>query len=120
MKTYNIRKVHDLKYGYMVFSASYQSPIDQLSDIEKDLAQKKYCGFVVFDLLLSSGNCDSRFQALYFDGKFLSLQSARVIENYKDRLKRISSKFYCKNFEKLDTTILPKPLRFKLRKGIEI
>lgn len=115
-----MRKLDNPDYGYVVFSASYVSPIDKIGDIEKELARKGYSGFVMFDLLLSSGNGSSRFQKMYFDGEVLALRTASRAENVHDELRRFFAAFYRKHFDKLDTSILTKPTRYKIRKGLVV
>lgn len=120
MKSYRMRKFDNPRYGYVIFSASFQNPMDQIDLIEKELSSKGYSGSVVFDLLLTIGNRDTRFQEVYFDGESFVLPTIRHVKEYKDALKKYSLQFYRNNIEKLDPSILTKPTLFKLKRGITI
>jgi len=118
MKRYSLRKTDSPSFGYVVFATSYESPFDDSREIERYLAKKGYSGHVVFAVLLSTGVRESRFLAAPFDGKALSLSDVSPVHD--SALVNIAAQFYKDNFQKVDTTILAKPFRFKLRKGLPI
>jgi hypothetical protein len=118
MKLYRLHKLDIPEYGYVVYSASYMSPLDQLTSIERELERHGYVGPVVFDLLLSVGNSDTRFQVMHFDGQKLSLCSAKTLTQQKEEFRRRSAQFYQKNYDKLDMSILTKPTQFRIKRGL--
>lgn len=120
MKLYRLKKLKNSNYGYFIFAASFQSPLEQRKHIENELAKKKYHGLVAFDFLLSSGNPNTRFQEIFFDGSMLALGSARAVSSFVNELNTVASSFYKTNIDKLDTSILTKPTKFKLRKGLTV
>lgn len=118
MKKYSLRKTGNPSYGYVVFATSYESPFDDSREIERYLARKGYSGQVVFDVFLSTGVRDSRFLAAPFDGKALSLRDVAPVQD--SSITDFATRFYKDNFQNVDTAILAKPFRFKLRKGLPI
>lgn len=118
MKHYSVRKTKDRQYGYVVFAISFHSPLEQSKEIEQLLARKGYSGPVVFDLFLSTGDRHSRFVAVPFDGRSFSLRDATAVQ--KPEIVEFARSFYQSNFEKIDTTILTKPAKHKLRMGLPL
>lgn len=118
MNTYRVRKTKNPLYGYIVFATSYESPFDYSKDIEQNLRDDGYCGIVIFDLLLSKASTTERFLQVPFDGTQLALWSAERISD-PDVAEEARS-FYQAHFSEMDTTILSKPMRFKLRKGLPL
>lgn len=120
MKFYRVRKTDRPEYGYVIFSASHQSPFEQLGQLETELAQKGYSGTVLVDLLLSTGNRASRFHEVYFDGRSLALNALQPATDLHEGLTKFISEFYLKHISRLDTSILTKPTRYKLQKGLQV
>ena len=118
MKLYRLHKLDNPEFGYVVYSASYMSPLDQLNSIERELSRRGYVGPVVFDLLLSVGNSETRFQVMHFDGLKLSLRTAKTLTQQKEEFRRRSAQFYQKNYDKLDMSILTKPTLFRIKSGL--
>lgn len=118
MKRYTIRKINNPLYGYVVFATSYENPFASSPEIEKSLAKKGYSGPVVFDLFLSTGVRDSRFLSAPFDGRCFSLRDLAPVQD--ESIAAFATNFYKTNFQKVDTTVLTKPSRFKLRKGLPV
>lgn len=118
MKNYTLRKTNNPQYGYVVFATSYQSPFEHSKEIERLLSRKGYSGFVVFDLFLSTGDREARFLEVPFDGQTFSIRSASTV--HQPELSEFARSFYRANFEKVDTTILTKPAKFKLRRGLPL
>ncbi len=114
MKTFEIRKLNGTDYSYLVLSTSYVNPIENLSEIEKNLEDSLRIK-VLFDLLLSNGNSTNRFIEGIFDGKrFIDF---KVCENVDSDIKKESGKYYQENLELLHNSVLSGPQRFLISKG---
>ncbi|WP_027367634.1 type II toxin-antitoxin system RnlB family antitoxin [Desulfocurvibacter africanus] len=120
MKLYEMKKIPNPDCGFLIFSLSHINPLDQLQEVENELSRVSYIGLVVFDLLMTVGNTSNRFMQMLFDGRKLVLQSAKRVEDACEDLQSISADFYRNNFDSLDTTVLTKPARYKLRKGLAV
>lgn len=115
MTDYKVENYNDI--GCMIFSTSEYNPTDFLSNIEKDLIERKYIGNVIFDLLLSNGNNYNRYIEANFDGTCFNSNSYELIESPKLELKKKSLNFYRENINFLENSILSKPIRFMIKKG---
>ncbi|MFA4132530.1 MULTISPECIES: type II toxin-antitoxin system RnlB family antitoxin [unclassified Brevibacillus] len=116
MKTYEIQKLHDPDYSYLILSTSYVSPIDDLDCIE-DHFRTNYTGKVIFDLLLTNGNVKNRFIEAFFDGIRFDSSSFKIFDRVGSEIKDVSSKFYMNHKEYLSNSVLPRAHQFLVAKG---
>lgn len=70
----------------VVVSTSYLSPLRNVMEISKELANSNYKGEVLFDLLLSNGFATNRFLTMFFDGKKLQLNTVKIITDIPDQV----------------------------------
>lgn len=118
MKDYQVKKYNN--FDCIVFSVSEYNPTDFLSSIEHDLIENNYIGDVIFDLLLANGNNYNRYLKAKFDGKVFKSDSYTLIEDPKYELKKRSLDFYRDNINFLENSIISKPLKFMIKKGLLI
>ncbi|GIO06267.1 hypothetical protein J31TS6_22950 [Brevibacillus reuszeri] len=116
MKTYEIEKLNDPNYSYLILSTSYISPIDALDCIENSL-RTNYAGKVIFDLLLTNGNVKNRFIEAFFDGIKFDSNSFKIFDKAGIDIKNVSSKFYMTHKEYLSNSVLPRAHQFLIAKG---
>jgi len=121
MKNYLIKKVEKEKigYDYKVYAINFESPLEQLSSIEKDLAKKGYKGVVLFDLLLSNGNEYNRFVEAYFNGEHFDIKSFRL-PILNANVEKDSLRFFKDNKEYLDKGVLSPVEIFILKEKMEV
>lgn len=118
MDKYIIQKIDHPEYGYIVFSNSYESPLDELEKIKKFLINENYSGKVVFNFLLNTAVKNSIVE-IPFNNFDFSLRDNKNV-SFDELISEISRIFYRDNFDKVDTSILSKPIKFKLKNGITL
>lgn len=116
MKTYEILKVHNPAYSYLILSTSYLSPLDDIDDIEYDLKETSKVK-VLFDMLLTNGISSNRFIEAEFNGGKFEISSFRPLQAVDLSLKTESLNFYRDNSYLLDDSILPRSHQFLIKKG---
>lgn len=114
MKYYDIRKLNNSCYDYLIFSTSYVNPLECVNDIESSLKENNYSK-VLFDLLLSNGNSTNRFIEATFDGR--KLENFQTCENVDIEIKRESGRYYQDNNNLLKNSVLSRPQKFLVSKG---
>ncbi len=78
---FSIDFIKSNKYSAVIYSVSYISPFNSLNDITAEIrANLRKKGFILFDLLLSNGDCFNRFAEAYFDGEKIILDSITIID----------------------------------------
>lgn len=122
-KKYQIEKMtEEDKVLYVVYAIDINSPSEFIINIENELKKKKGAGEVVFDLIIPNGGKRNRYVHSWFNGEKLNnyiLESVDSIEKYK-KLSKISSSFFKKNYEKVNTRLLSSATSFALKQGIPI
>ncbi len=116
MKNFEIQKLHNSVYPYLILATSYVNPLSNLDDIESVLKPED-AGKVIFDLLLANGVSSNRYMEAEFDGDRFDFTSFRPLEEVDTHIKEQSGEFYRKNEDLLDNSVLPRSHRFLLKKG---
>ena len=114
-KYYKIKKASFKQYPYIVFSTCYINPLDEKTDIEKELKRKDVKGKILFDLLLSHGNTPDRFFEAIFDGCEILEDSIKNVAIVSDEIKKLASDFYYKKQEYLENSVLSNAQRFLIK-----
>jgi hypothetical protein len=101
-----------------VFATSHVNPLEALEDVERELADRKVKGKVVFDLLLTNGHKLNRYFVGVFDGQhFRDSKFSPVQAEYAD-LSRASAQFLKGHFEEVSTSLLTPAMRYAIKTGI--
>ncbi len=116
MKTYEIQKLHNPSYPYIVLSTSYINPLEEISSIEDSL-KDSYKVRVIFDLLLSNGLSSDRFLEAEFDGSKFRYSSFKTIDLLDTPIKKQINSFYQSNLEYLDSSVLTNVHKFLIKQG---
>lgn len=118
-KNHKIKKINKGEYGYLVLSIDSTRLDDYLSNVALSLKRKKYNGSVIFDLLMSNGNKDRYYSAL-FDGNRFNLNSFRQIESTDCMITKSSNSFYLKNLNLIESSDIPRSKKFLIKKEISL
>lgn len=108
-------------YQYISFSVDYSRPDEYLSDLAMELAQRKFSGYIIFDLLLCNGLNSQRYIKSFFDGSNFQYDSFSTMSDKEldVSLKQFTSNFYLTHKELLDRSVLlSKAQKFLIRKGL--
>ena len=103
MTSYNIEFEECDKYAAVIYSVSYNNPIQDIRQISEEMRKHfdSSC-YVLFDLLLSNGDEFNRFAEAYFDGEEIKFDSISTIklqdeskikkinEHYKGKVKQLN------------------------------
>lgn len=114
MASYQIIRKKSSKYQAVIYSVSYNNPIQDIQEISEYM--RKYIevkGYVLFDLLLSNGENFNRFAEGYFDGYEISFNSLKVIELTDAKEIQGINSFYKKNKNLLNNSVLSPSEKFR-------
>ena len=122
MKTYDIIRIENEDYKFIVFSTTYESPLAYAEEISKDLSYYNIKeAKVIFDMLLNMGNESDRFTEAYFDGNKFDISSFKSIDvSKKSKLRKISCNYFKTNMELLEYSILNSMQKKMLAHGLTI
>lgn len=106
---YKVKKVSS--NFVLILSISYESPLDYISILSKELSEADFDGMVLFDLLLCNGNVHNRFVEVTFALGRFDRSSMNVVDctEIEDSIFLMSNDFYKSNWFLLEANhILPK------------
>ncbi len=116
MKKYILEKINEDEYTYFIISLTYESILDYIEDIEKNLSIEKNKIVILIDQLLTTGNNKNRFISCeYQDGK-IKLFTARNVK-CSENIRKISSQVLKDNYELIENSILTKNQKQCIKEG---
>lgn len=89
-----------------VMSKDYRGMNFILPFVSRELQERSFAGFIVFDLLLSNGNNTGRYFQIYFDGCDIRKESIKKLFPAPQEYKILSNKFLKRHPEVLDKGVL--------------
>ncbi|MCX7192539.1 MAG: type II toxin-antitoxin system RnlB family antitoxin [Proteobacteria bacterium] len=107
-------------FSAAVFAVGAVSPMEYLSQVEKDLKRKKVHGAVLFDLLLAHGSKSNRFFVGEFNGEHFSSPQFKNRDDCYSDFSVFSARIFKENAEKVNDSLLSKAMRFALKRGIPL
>lgn len=106
--------------GAAVFAVGAVNPLEELSEVEKDLRRQGVAGKVLFDLLLAHGNKVNRFFIADFDGaKFTKANLQPAADRYSE-YSAVAARFLKEHAEEVDPSLLSHAMRYALRAGLPL
>lgn len=112
MRSYNIVYKKYGKYSAIIYSVSYLSPLEEISQISKDLKKKLKNGdYVLLDLLLSNGDNFNRFAEFCYDGSDIKVSEISLTDVSGDELKALNQ-YYKGRVKELNNSVLSPKERF--------
>lgn len=115
MKDFVVKKVNKTDYDYLIIATSYESPIDDLGEVENEI--KGYTGKIVFDLTLINGMNSNRYLEAEVVSGIIDRKSFKIKKNFDKQIGRISREFFRDNVEIVDHSTITNALKFLLKKG---
>ena len=115
MNNFNIIKLHNEPYKYLIIATNYRSSLSNLDEL-KNIIDIEY-GKVLFDFMLVNGNKKNRFiecEVINSDCKTNAFKLAESVDEY---IKKASSQFFIENKELVSSSILPNALKYFITTG---
>lgn len=118
MPTYDIKFNINSKYPVVIYSISYENPIQDMFEISEKLCEiwHNSCD-VLFDLLLSNGDEFNRFAIAHFNGKVIEYDTIRVAQNFDNIDVKSINEYYKNNIAVLNNGILTASQKIKIIKN---
>lgn len=104
MKNIVIKKMNSNRCDYIIFSTTVESPFFFIEEIKKIINPSKKIT-IIFDQLFQTGDSNNRFLSFNID-KDIKYDSAKIINDDLDELKKIISEYLFENQEVMEYSIL--------------
>ena len=88
MKNFEVIKLNNSEYDYMVIATTCISPISTLTDIQNELEDKS--GRIIFDLTLINGTSSNRYITASFENGAVNRRSFEVVKVIESKVE-----FFC-------------------------
>lgn len=115
MKNYELLRVADSVFSYLIIAKSFISPISELEDIQKDL--RDLSGEILFDLTLINGTNTNRYISGSIVHGLFDKTSFKIAEGISSSIKEISREFFMENQGLVDSGVIPQPIKYLLKCG---
>lgn len=118
MDSYNIVYKKSNKYSALIYSVSYNNPIEDIKKISADIrTQLNEACYILFDLLLANGDSFNRFVEGYFDGKEIKFDTINVVVlDDREQLETIND-YYKGKVKEVNNSVLLSSEKFKYVRG---
>lgn len=113
---YEIIKLDNEQYDYLVIATSSINPLSNLSEVVSQIGTK--LSNVLFDLTLINGNNSNRYiSGRVKDGEY-RVSDFMIVNKIDDSIKRISFNYFRSHTEAIEDSILPNSLKYLLKNGM--
>lgn len=116
MGKYEILKLNNEPFDFLVIATSCENPLSNLEDIIKEINVDH--ARILFDLTLINGMKRNRYIACDFRLGESHLQSCSLINEIDDYIKSISHNYFMENKEIVQKSVIPNSLKFLLKSGM--
>ena len=116
MKKFQILKLHDEPYDFLVIATSYENPLSLFDDLKKELKVDE--AKLLFDLTLINGTKKNRYIKCHYQANTDSLLLCSLVDNIDDYIRSLSHDYFLQNEEVVRNSIIPNSLKFLLKSGM--
>lgn len=115
MKNFEISKLKNSEYDYLVIATTYVSPISTLDDVQGEF--KHFTGKLIFDLTLINGTSSNRYISAMIEDGIVNRSSFAIVKKVDAIVQHNSKNFFTKHTETIENGTIPEALKILLAKG---
>lgn len=116
MNTFEIKKLDNGSYDFLVIATSYENPLDSMKEIGEKIQVSK--AKLLFDLTLINGTDRNRYIECEYEAGKTGPQVCSVVETVDTVIKKASQKYFAENEELVSRSILPNALKYLVKSGM--
>jgi hypothetical protein len=115
MKNFEISKLKNSEYDYLVIATTYISPISTLDDVQGEF--KHLTGKLIFDLTLINGTNSNRYISAIIEDGIVNRSSFTIVKKVDSVVQNNSMNFFSNHAEVVENGTIPKALKVLLTEG---
>jgi len=115
LKNFEIIKLKNSEYDYLVIATTYVSPISTLDDVQGEF--KHFTGKLIFDLTLINGTNSNRYISAVIEDGGVNRKSFVVVKEVDADVQHSSMDFFTKHTEVIKNGTIPEALKVLLAEG---
>lgn len=116
METYEILKLNNESFDFLIIPTSCENPLSHFEEISKQLKVEQ--AKILFDLTLINGTSKNRYIYCDFCSGKSYFQSCHLVNEVNDYIKSIVKNYYMQNEEVVQNSVIPNSLKFLLKSGM--
>lgn len=113
MNKFQIIRLHDEPYDFLIIATSYENPLHLFDEIGKELKVEK--AKLLFDLTLINGTNKNRYIECEYSAEMK--MHCSLVEKIDDCIKILSRDFFFNNNEVVNNSVIPNSLKYLLQTG---
>lgn len=115
MSNFNIIKLHNEPYNYLIIATNYQSSLSNLDELKREIDMKD--GKLLFDFMIVNANKKNRFIECEISNFDYKKNTCKLIKHVDKHIKRLSSQFFVEHEELIKCSVLPNALKYLIVAG---
>ena len=116
MKNYQILKLNNEPFDFLVIATSCENPLSYIEQIGKEIGMNH--AKILFDLTLINGTKSNRYISCDFRIGENYLQSCSLVKEIDDYIKNMSYNYFAQNEDVVQRSVVPNSLKFLLKTGM--
>lgn len=113
---YEIIKLNNGPYDFLVIATSYENPLSFIEEIGQEIHVKK--ANLLFDLTLINGVKRNRYIKCEYEVDRNEMPPCSIVESVDDTIKEISQNYFTKNEDVVRKSIISNSLKYLLKTGM--
>ncbi|WP_427113339.1 type II toxin-antitoxin system RnlB family antitoxin [Megasphaera sueciensis] len=116
MKNYQILKLNNELFDFLVIATSCENPLSYIKEIGKEISRDQ--AKILFDLTLINGTKSNRYISCDFCIGKNYLQSCSLVKNIDEHIRNMTYDFFAQNEDIVQRSVVPNSLKFLLKTGM--
>lgn len=116
MNKYQILKLNNGPYDFLVIATSYENPLSSFKEIEEEINVDR--AKLLFDLTLINGLKKNRYIECDYKVGQNSQLDCSLVESIDEYIKSLSYDYFTKNDDIVQKSVIPNSLKFLLKSGM--
>lgn len=116
MKNYQILKLNNEPFDFLVIATSCENPLSYIKEICKEISRDR--AKILFDLTLINGTKNNRYISCDYRTGENYLQSCSLVKDIDERIKNMSYNYFMQNEDIVQRSVVPDSLKFLLKTGM--
>ena len=109
MKNFEINKLNNSLYDYLVIATTHISPISTLDDVQSFF--KGISGKIVFDLTLINGTNSNRYISAIIENGIINRRSFKKLSSVDTAIQSDSKYFFMNHTDVVENSTIPRALK---------
>lgn len=113
MDNFEVLKLYNETYDYLVIATSYENPLSFIDEIGEEIQVQR--ANLLFDLTLINGTSKNRYIQGKYEAGRNQLMLCSIVQEVSDSIKKVSQIYFAENEEVVRKSVIPNALKYLIR-----